>query len=156
MSRRALMVFLVLCLTFSLAACGTGGSKVPGLDDNNKVSSERDSLILVSSFVVTEVWNAGFKVIRDYLRDDDTLEGEEIDLEQVIEQLGRNMTKLDEHDTYINGLDDKYSEVKNIWEKLYAEAQTIYSIVYDGTSSLDTDRFQLYLDEFSVATASAR
>lgn len=155
MIKRTLMVFLVLCLVFSLTACGTGDSTVPGLDDNNNISSERDSLILVSGFVVTEVWNGGFKAIRDYLREDDTPDGEEINIEQTIAQLERNMEKLDDHDAYIKGLDDKYSEVKNIWEKLYAESQIIYSAISDGTSSLDTDEFQLYLDEFSVATASA-
>lgn len=155
MIKKALMVFLVLCLAFSLTACGTGDSKVPGLDDNNKVSSERDSLILVSSFVVTDIWNGGFRAIRDYLKDDGTSDGEEIDLEQTMERLEQNMDKLAEHDTYIKGLDDKYSEVQNIWEKLYAESQIIYSAISDGTSSLDTEEFQFYLDEFSIATASA-
>ncbi len=178
--RKVAMLFLVLCLVFALTACGdTGKGELPAADKNketggstktgdntgdnvvdntadNEVSSEKDSLIKVSSFVVTKIWNDGFKVVRDYLSADSTYEDGEVDLEQTIATLKGNIDKLTEQDTYIKALNEQYSKVQTIWTKLYAEVQRIYAAIVDGTSSLDTKQLEIYLDDFSDAATNAK
>lgn len=80
-----------------------------------------------------------------------------MDIDFTLEQLADAMTEKAGYDTYINGLDDeKYAKIKQIWSKLSAEIDKLYSqiqerkpVANDSSYNFDTGIFNQYMDAFT-------
>lgn len=128
---------------------------------SNSASSSAESpankLSEINSYVISDVWNNGFCEIDSYLKTGKGSTGESIDIDFTLQQLDDSMKKKANYDSYISALDDsKYSNIKEIWKKLSAEADSLYGVVKakkpvanDASAKFDTGKFQQYQEAFS-------
>ena len=75
--------------------------------------------------------------------------GQEIDINFTKTQLDKAMEKKAEYDVYIEGLDNSYLDIKDVWNKLSPEIDSLYQQVKSDVPSLNTDLFVQYRDAFS-------
>ncbi|MEC0246555.1 hypothetical protein P4H65_12225 [Paenibacillus chitinolyticus] len=81
--------------------------------------------------------------------------GQTLDMDFTMERLGKAMEKKAEYDTYIQGLDAKYDNVKQVWAKLSKETDSLYKQLKENTPKandenykFDTGLFEQYSDAF--------
>ncbi|QNK60953.1 hypothetical protein H7F31_32225 [Paenibacillus sp. PAMC21692] len=122
-------------------------------DEPPTVESE---LMEITNFLVGEIWNDGFVNIGHYAHSGTDATGQTIDIDFMIQQLGKAMEKKAEYDTYIQGLDSKYDEVKQLWTKVSGEIDTLYKKLQvnppkanDEEYEFDTGLYQQYKEAFS-------
>jgi hypothetical protein len=118
-------------------------------------ASTKDKLIEVQNYVVGDIWNDGFSDISSYLATGKSSTGETMDIDLTLQQLDSAMTKKANYDAYINGLDEKYAKVKQIWSKLSPEIDKLYGQIKekkptanDSSYEFDTGLFSQYMDAF--------
>ena len=74
----------------------------------------------INDWYVTDIWNVGLCDIGYYTSSGTSATGEELDIELTLKQYNEAIAKLEEYNTFVNGLKDKkYDDVKFAWEKLY-------------------------------------
>jgi hypothetical protein len=123
---------------------GEEDSTVSPAEDNPE-----DVLWEINNFVIADLWNSGFCDIQWYLETGKGATGREIDIDFTRSQLAKAMEKKAEYDEYMVGLDDRYSEIKEVWNKLSAEIDSLYEQVKADAPSLNTDIFVQYRNAFS-------
>lgn len=81
-----------------------------------------------------------------------------MDIDFMIQQLSKSMEKKAEYDTYIQGLDSNYDEVKQLWTKVSGEIDTLYKKLQndppkanDTEYEFDTGLYEQYSDAFFEA-----
>ncbi|WP_068777721.1 hypothetical protein [Paenibacillus sp. FJAT-26967] len=109
----------------------------------------------ISNFVTSSIWNEGFVNIGWYKNSGTGSTGEKIDIDFTIDRLGKAMEKKAEYNTYIQGLDAKYDNVKQVWAKLSNEADILYKQLKeskpqanDKSYKFDTGLFKQYSEAF--------
>lgn len=111
----------------------------------------------IRNFVVSDIQNKGFNDISWFIKYGTGSSGRSLDIDFTLEQLADAMTEKAGYDTYINGLDDeKYAKIKQIWSKLSAEIDKLYSqiqerkpVANDSSYNFDTGIFNQYMDAFT-------
>ncbi|MBF7096660.1 DUF4878 domain-containing protein [Alkalibacter mobilis] len=114
-------------------------------DDSDPVYALYD----IDNYIIGDLWNDGFIDISYFLETGKGSMDQELDVELTIQQLGKSMEKKPEYDEFINGLDDEYSAIKEVWNKLSAEADKLYDQIDSGASTISVDLFRQYMDAFS-------
>lgn len=169
-------LFIVLCLVtlFVFAGCGKEKSdeeimqeqveqafKDAGMQlDTSSQSDEKptveSTLMEINNFRVGEIWNDGLVNIGHYAHSGTDATGETMDIDFMIQQLSKTMEKKAEYDAYIQGLDSKYDDVKQLWTKVSGEIDTLYKKLQDNPPKandadyeFDTGLYQQYSDAFS-------
>ena len=99
--------------------------------------------------------NVGLCDIGQYTSSGTSATGEELDIELTLKQYNEAIAKLEEYNTFVNGLKDKkYDDVKFAWEKLYKGIRESDKIVQSNEikakSGLDlkTDKLSQYQTAF--------
>ncbi len=131
----------------------TAGKEIADSFGGNGSISEDDDpasvLAEINNYVVGELWNDGFCEIKYYLLDGTGSYGQEIDIDFTKSQLDKAMEEKAGYDEYIAGLDSNYADIKEIWNKLSPQIDSLYEQVQSGAQSLNTDLFSQYRDAFS-------
>lgn len=120
-----------------------------GEEESNTSKDPADVLWEINDYVIGDLWNDGFCEISYYLEDGKGSYGQEIDIEFTKSQLEKAMNKKAGYDEYIAGLDNHYSDINEVWNKLSSEIDLLYQQVQSGATSLNTDLFKQYSDAFS-------
>ncbi|QOS76916.1 hypothetical protein JNUCC31_19000 [Paenibacillus sp. JNUCC31] len=110
----------------------------------------------INNFLTMDIWNDGFVNISSYTRRGTDALGQTLDIDFLIERLGKSMEKKAEYDTYIQGLDPKYDDLKQVWTKLSNETDILYNTLKDNKPTandedykFDTGLYSQYKDAFS-------
>jgi len=109
----------------------------------------KDVLWEINNYVIGDLWNDGFCEISHYLEDGKGSYGQDIDIDFTKSQLDKAMEKKTGYDEYIVGLDNKYSDIKEVWDMLSPEIDSLYQQVQSGAPTINTDLFTQYRDAFS-------
>lgn len=130
-----LLIAVVVLISAILTGCGEKKSKEEkmleelqaemqnvfgGLGNQVEAGTPEAQLQEISSYL-TELWNDGFVNISWYASRGTNSVGDTIDIELLVERLGKTVEKKEEYDTYIAELGEEYDEIKSIWPKLSAE-----------------------------------
>lgn len=169
-------IYIILCLVTMAVFAGCGKEKTEeeklqeqvqqtfkdaGIQlDNSSQSDEKPTveseLAEINNFVTRDIWNDGLVNIGHFAHSGTSATGETIDMEFMIQQLGKAMEKKAEYDKYIQGIDSKYGEVKQLWTKVSGEIDTLYKKLQDNPPKpndadyeFDTGLYQQYKDAFS-------
>lgn len=174
LSKKGLLIGLALVCLFVIAACSgkekTDEEKLTELFKdsiansvkNTETSSEAEpptvesKLSEINRFITIDIWNDGFVNIGWYTSRGTDSTGETLDIDFLIERLGKTMEKKAEYDTYMQGLDPKYDDLKQVWNKLSNEIDSLYSKIKENNPTandenyvFDTGLFKQYNDAFS-------
>lgn len=103
----------------------------------------------IDNFVISDIWNDGFNVFVWYFQTGKGPTGGSVDIDFTKTQLTLAMTKKAEYDVFVAGLDDSYSSIKDVWNKLSQEIDSLYQQIQSGAQTLDTGLFVQYRDAFS-------
>jgi len=106
-------------------------------------------LFEINNFIISDLWNDGFIVVDSFLKTGKGPTGASVDIEFTKSQLALAMTKKAEYDIYISGLDSSFNNIKDVWEKLSPEIDSLYQQIQSGALTLDTGIFVQYRDAFS-------
>ncbi len=116
------------------------------------------TLMEINNFLIGDIWNDGFVNIGHYARRGTDATGDTMDIDFMIQQLGKTMDKKAEYDTYIQGLDSQHDEAKQLWTKVSGEIDNLYNILQDNPPkandanyNFDTGLYKQYSDAFSEA-----
>lgn len=124
-----------------------------GESEGGDISEEspEDVLFEISNYVTGDIWNDGFNEISWYLKEGTGSFGQELDIDFTKSQLDKAMKRKAGYDEYIRSLGDEYRDIKEIWEKLSPQIDTLYQQVQTDVKTLNTDLFEQYRDVFSDA-----
>ena len=127
-------------LCFGLAACGKKEDPTP--NPNNRIYE-------ISNWVVGDIWNKGFVLIRYYVETGKDANGVVINISSAMDYFERAISKREGYNDFILGLtDDKYAKIKENWRKLYDEMDSLYKIYKDNPlKALDRD-YPLNINQF--------
>jgi len=103
----------------------------------------------IDNYVIGDLWNAGFWEIDSYLKTGTGGLGQEIDIDFTKSQLDKAMEKKAGCDEFIVGLDSSYSNIKEVWNKLSPEIDSLYQQIQSGAPSINVDLFTQYREAFS-------
>ncbi|MGG1518076.1 hypothetical protein ABE504_21845 [Paenibacillus oryzisoli] len=120
-----------------------------------KQETVESKLSQINSFMTVNFWNEGFVNISWYTGEGTGSTGEKIDIDLIIDRLGKAMEKKAEYDTYMKGLDAKYDTIKPVWTKLSSETDKLYKQLKDNKPqakdkkyAFDTGLFKQYSQAF--------
>ncbi|WP_138755044.1 hypothetical protein [Paenibacillus sinopodophylli] len=132
------------------------GIQLDDLSQSDEKPTVESELKEVDNFVIGKIWNDGLVNVSHYAGSGTDATGDTMDIDFMIQQLGKAMEEKAEYDTYIQGLDSKYDEVKQLWTKVSGEIDTLYKQLQnnppnatDEDYEFDTGLFQQYSDAFS-------
>ncbi|MBV6717328.1 hypothetical protein [Paenibacillus chitinolyticus] len=176
MSKRSKMSFLIgmaVVLLFVMSGCGskektadvkpTETAKSSPASTANpanasakpKEPAPESKLSEISNFMTSSIWNDGFVNVGFYTSRGTGSTGQTLDMDFTMERLGKAMEKKAGYDTYIQGLDAKYDNVKQVWAKLSKETDNLYKQLKENTPKandenykFDTGLFEQYSDAF--------
>lgn len=159
-SKKGLLIVLVLLFLAVIAACSskeqTDEEKLTELFKDSIANSVKNTestsevepptveskLREISNFITMDIWNEGFVNISSYTsRGTDAL-GQTMDMDFTMERLGKSMEKKAEYDTYMQGLDPKYDDFKQVWTKLSNEIDTLYSKLKEDKPSANDENYE--------------
>ena len=84
-------------------------------ESSSEMSTEEVTAKLreINDWYVTDIWNIGLCDIGYYTTSGTSATGEELDIELTLKQYNEAVSKLEEYNTFVNGLKDKkYDDVK--------------------------------------------
>ncbi|GKS13723.1 hypothetical protein YDYSY3_47230 [Paenibacillus chitinolyticus] len=120
-----------------------------------KEPAPESKLSEISNFMISSFWNEGFVDITWYVSNGTGNTGKKLDIDFTMERLGKAMEQKAEYDTYIQGLDAKYDNVKQVWTKLSKETDNLYKQLKENTPKandksykFDTGLFEQYSSAF--------
>lgn len=170
--------YIVLCVTmlFIFAGCGkeksdeekmqekveqafnNAGINLDALSDSDEKPTVESKLMEIDNFVIGDIWNDGFVNVGSFASRGKDATGQTMDIDFMLQQLGKSMEKKPAYDTYIQGLDSKYDNVKQLWTKVSEQIDALYRKVQetppkanDQEYPFDTGLFTQYDDAFSKA-----
>lgn len=157
-------IIVLLCLL-----CLTGCSKSTGSTDTSKTTNEMQTpvtteqsdnsiayeLTNVYNFVVDEAWNNHACNIKHYIEDGTDAVGNKLDITKTIASFSKIVDKKSEYNDFISSLDDtKYKDVKECWNKISSEIDSMYKQVSekapkpkDKSYKFKTDDLQKSMDD---------
>lgn len=152
-----------MAFCFGLASCGgTPAESPPGAPESStptpiQTEDVKDKILETSNWVVGEIWNNGFILIRDYADSGKDPTGADIDIDFAMEAFEDSMLKKQEYDDFIQGLQgEEYDKLKQYWDKLSPEIDSLYTTYKDNPLTandsdypLNTDLFVQYRNAFS-------
>lgn len=94
-----------------------------------KKQDELSKLMEINNEFVVGIWNDLFCDVDHYLEGGKDSIGQEFDYDRAMKKADKIMLKENEYNEFINGLDDEYSEIKDLWNKLLPEAKKLYNKV---------------------------
>lgn len=162
-------IYLLIMLTFLilLSACENANNNTTTtfveeststekVTENKEEISVKDKLKEIDSFLNSDIWGDGFCNISWFIYDGIDKTGSTLDINFLITELGKSMEIKKEYDTYINELDnEKYSDIKSIWEKLSPEIDKLYNklkenppVAKDESYVFDTGLYKQYSEAF--------
>lgn len=154
------LLTMLLCLGL-LVGCGSTekpNESNESTDTNETVTvDDPDALIReVYDWYVSDIWNVGLCDIRDYMNEGTSATGEELDIEFTMTNLKKAMEKIDSYNEAMQSLDDdKYSDVKYTWSKMYDEIMRNYDLIKDAEikpndpiEGYNTEKLAQYHDKF--------
>lgn len=156
------LLFVLLAGMLMLTGCSNGNDDKSGeapksSESSSEMSTEEVTAKLreINDWYVTDIWNIGLCDIGYYTTSGTSATGEELDIELTLKQYNEAVSKLEEYNTFVNGLKDtKYDDVKFAWEKLYKGIKESDKIVQSNeikaNSGLDlkTDKLSQYQSAF--------
>lgn len=156
------LLFVLLAGMLMLTGCSKGNDDKSGeapksSESSSEMSTEEVTAKLreINDWYVTDIWNIGLCDIGYYTTSGTSATGEELDIELTLKQYNEAVSKLEEYNTFVNGLKDtKYDDVKFAWEKLYKGIKESDKIVQSNeikaNSGLDlkTDKLSQYQSAF--------
>ncbi len=109
-----------------------------------------------SNFIV-DMWNKSINETKWYIESGTDSVGGTYSYSTVIKNADKIMSKFDEHNTFINNLDEnKYNDIKSVWNELVPEMQKLYEYLKnnepkpnDTNYNFDTTKFQELMYDFS-------
>lgn len=132
------------------------GIKLDSSSKSDEKPTVESTLQEINNFVTSKIWNDGLVNIGRYARNGTDATGQTMDIDFTIQQLGKAMEKKTEYDAYIQGLDSKYDEVKQLWTKVSGQIDTLYKQLQDNPPKandadyeFDTGLYQQYKEAFS-------
>ncbi|WP_141505210.1 hypothetical protein [Paenibacillus luteus] len=171
-------LYIILCLVTMVVFTGCGKEKSEeeklkeqveqafkdaGIQlDSSSQSDEKPTveskLKEINNFVIGDIWNDGLVNIGHYAHSGTDATGQTMDIDFMSQQLGKAMDKKVEYDKYIQGIDSKYDDVKQIWIKVSGEIDVLFKKLQDDPPTandedyeFDTGLFGQYSDAFSEA-----
>ncbi|MBP1993731.1 hypothetical protein [Paenibacillus eucommiae] len=164
--------YLLFLLVFILLIAGCGGKEKTDEEKlaeviqehlgnvastpSNEEPTVEGTLREINKFLTSDIWNEGFVNISWYVKQGTGSTGETLDIDFTIERLGKTMVKKKEYDDYINGLNEEYDGIKQVWTKLSGEIDRLYAqiqanppVAKDDNYDFDTGLYQQYKDAFS-------
>lgn len=115
--------------------------------------------ICISAYglVGERIWNEGFCDVYNYIVIGKDEEGNKIDIDETIEEIGYALEQIDVYDNYFNKQSShKYSELKKAWTNLYNETYKLYNKLKrkkpkacDKTYNFSVDKFLKYDNKFA-------
>jgi len=122
------------------------------------VDDDLSKLEDVDSWVSGDIWGEGFCDLASYIADGTSSTGQTMDAEFTMQQLTKAMADKPGYDSFIAGLtDEKYADVKSIYEKLSGQIDTVYgqfkgmTIKAGAGNAPDTGLFEQYMSAFEEA-----
>lgn len=97
---------------------------------------------------VTDLWNNVFVEARDYAANGTSSTGEPLDIDFVMSTMDKYYNKVKEDKAYMDGLDEKYSDIKLAFSKLYDKAEIIYKNLKEKTP--EANKKLTYADEIDL------
>lgn len=124
--------------------------------ENKEEISVKDKLKEINYFLSSDIWGDGFCNISWFIYDGTNKTGNTLDIDFLIDELDKSMETKKEYDIYINELDnEKYSDIKSIWEKLSPEIDKLYNklkenppVAKDESYVFDTGLYKQYSEAF--------
>jgi len=121
----------------------------------------KSMLTEIDNFITTEIWYLGFREILYYINQGSNTNGQSLDIDKTLAQLGQGILKKAEYNNYISDLDDaNYTAVKNSWSSLSSEIDVLYHHLItnkpaarDKTADLDISKFKEYQWAFAEAVS---
>ncbi len=127
----------------------TGKSSEANKDDEPKsVITESDALNNIKNWYAG-IWNhfVDFQAYRESGKD---CTGSEIDIDFAYSEFEKEYKSLEEYDNYITNLSDEYSDLKNVWEKMKEQIESIYADISTNGVKKGGERIKLdLLDQYS-------
>ncbi len=137
----------------------TGGllTSLSSFGEGTTQDTPNSKLSDINNYIIDEIWNKGFSDIESYIQSGTSSTGSSLDIDFTLSQLEKAYKKKTSYDQYVKELDGtEYENIKNIWNKLSAETDTLYDIIEskkpeksDTSYSFDTGRFYQYMNAFS-------
>jgi len=118
------MLFLCVLSLFLVTGCGT-----KPLDPTSMTKEEIIAELRLVNNDLLHAWNDSLVKISWYSVEGVDYDGKEINIDQVIRNLKDHYADFEVYDTFINSLDETYGKVKETWDILYQETDTIYQAV---------------------------
>ena len=112
--KKVLILLAVVCLSFSLIGCET---KEKGLSKEEKIEVWQN-LDKIQGFVREDYWNKLIIVIDDYVAKGTVSEDFET---KYHERYEKAFSQMQTYNAYITELPDDFSDIKKIWEGMYAD-----------------------------------
>lgn len=152
---------ILVCLLSCILVCGCGSTTEVGdsteggevsaeiiSEEKAEVSKEEnidpvEKLKEINNWYVGDVWN-NFVDFASYKKDGKDCTGSDIDIEFAYEKFLKSYELKDEYDSYIESLDDEYSEIKDTWLKMKEQIELIYIDL--ETNGVENDGSSLQLD----------
>lgn len=169
MRKDLLLYAIVLCI--ALSGCGSNKSEeqtaivqtteavtiLPTEATTESVEETRPqsdiSLKEIEGWLIGDIWNEGFCDFYHYEENGKSSLGENIDIDFALSRFKKKYEKKVEYDAYINSLPDSYDTLKETWNKLCVEMDTLYDYYKNGVTqsgiATDTALFVQYRDAFS-------
>jgi hypothetical protein len=172
--RKSLYIVLCAVMVVVLAGCGKeksdeekikeqleqafkdAGVQLDGLSESEEPLTVEAKLMEITNFLTGDIWNDGFVNISHFTHDGKDAMGQTIDMDFMIQQLGKAMEKKAEYDTYIQELESNYDNAKQLWTKVSDEVDTLYKKLQDNPPQandtayeFDTGLYEQYKKAFS-------
>lgn len=134
---------------------------VRAITANISSGTTKSMLTEIDNFITTEIWYLGFREIAYYIKQGTNSNGQSLDIDKTLAQLGQAILKKAEYNTYISDLDDaNYAAVKGSWSALSSEIDVLYHYLItnkpaarDKTANLDISKFKEYQWAFAEAVS---
>lgn len=120
-------------------------------------SSTSSALYEINSWLTKSIWNEGFCDFGWYYSDGTNNCGEKMNIDYSISKFKKNYKKFDLYEDYIDSLKgSKYSDLKDSWEYMRTESDTLYkqvvkeidwSLVPYDDEAFNNELFNQYFDD---------
>lgn len=129
-------------------------------EDIDSGTYEASVLFEIDDFLISDIWNDAFCNVPYYTSMGTDATGSKIDIDFMLEELDKDIVKLNEYNEQINEMTDLRVEadLQSIWSKLYPEILSLHQQLKENKPAaseadyeFDTGLFEQYRNAFSEA-----